>query len=171
MKKLLILCLAVSTVCAMQKPAARTIDRKKQNQLVEAARKGKVDEVGRLLRFKPQVNVNESSSETYETPIEAAVRARKHEIVEFLINNGADPDQKTYGGLTPGITLLMEAATNNDPAMVELLLDKGADKFVTFNDNQDRGGKDRTAIDFVIGTDATARKLRDLLTISKKKLL
>jgi ankyrin repeat protein len=45
------------------------------------------------------------------------------ETMRVLLEHGADPNVKGSGGLTP---LMMAAATDADPAMVRLLLDKGA---------------------------------------------
>ncbi len=51
-------------------------------------------------------------------------RYRGHaEIVEILLDAGADPDARQHGGWTP----LMSAAANGDETAVDLLLEHGAD--------------------------------------------
>lgn len=60
-------------------------------------------------------------------------------IARFLLDNGAKPDTKDFMGLTP----LMSAATSGNLELVELLLDKGAIRNITTNDDPPK-----TALDF-----------------------
>ena len=81
----------------------------------------------------------------YQTPLFFAIEKRKVELIEFLLDNGADielPSNKV-NGKTP----LMHALTNGSIEVVKYLVDRGADvsaqdkkgksvlKFVRFNDN------------------------------------
>ena len=153
----------------MQKPTAKpvaampasVIDQKKQHLLVEAAGEGKIGEVKRLLRFKPMVNINSTSDQTFETPIEAAVKKGKHAMVEYLLNEGANPNEITHGGLQPGLTLLMEAAANKDIKMIELLLAYGADPREKYRAPGRPRGNPRSVASF-IHTDATPEQRRQI---------
>jgi ankyrin repeat protein len=57
-------------------------------------------------------------------PIHSAVAGRHHDLVKLLLEHGADPNARQEGGWTP----LQAAAQHGDQAIVELLLDAGADR-------------------------------------------
>eukprot|EP00466_Bigelowiella_natans_P007258 jgi/Bigna1/89017/estExt_fgenesh1_pg.C_420092 len=52
-----------------------------------------------------------------------AVNKRRRNLAEFLLFQGADPNQQTPDGFTP----LMTAVAANDPEMIDLLVEHGAD--------------------------------------------
>lgn len=178
---MLFLFLVFTSGNALQKPAAKpavsAIHDKKQTQLVKAAYAGKLDEVRRLLRFRPLVDINARSEEVLGyTPIEAAVDGRQPQVVKYLIENGANPNQISLGGINPSKSLLMlvasrEEAKDEDVKIAQILIDAGADLDFIFNDNKEQGGNDRKAVNFVAGRGANKQKLRELLAPGKKKLL
>ncbi|KAF4962744.1 hypothetical protein FSARC_9192 [Fusarium sarcochroum] len=67
-------------------------------------------------------DINLRSSEG-ETPLILSSRTKKLPLTQTLFALGADPNTTTPGGLSP----LMIAACRGDPALVEYLLDNGAD--------------------------------------------
>lgn len=60
-------------------------------------------------------------------------------IARFLLDKGANPDTKDFTGLTP----LMSAVNSGNLELVELLLEKGADRNITENNG-------KTALDFAL---------------------
>ena len=93
------------------------------------------------------------------TPLICAVRYRRPEVVEFLIDNGADVNQANDCGFTP---ILMCADTRNDNnggiEIATMLLNEGADISAVSNFHQDilwllmrRGTDDITEMKAVIG--------------------
>lgn len=67
------------------------------------------------------------------TPLIWAAACDRTEAAAWLLDHGADVNQKaTFGGLThgQGITALHLAAQSGHLAMVKLLLERGADRFV-----------------------------------------
>lgn len=61
------------------------------------------------------------------TPLHMAIRRDKKEMVEYLLEQGADIDRADGAGWTP----LMEAVMDDMPELCKLLLDKGADETIT----------------------------------------
>lgn len=179
MKKILLLTSAGLSIGAMQPPAKAPVkkqvteklplfDQDLQDQLVKAVQNNDTQKVARLLKFRPQVNINAENTDGTR-PLEAAVYARHLDMARLLLENGANPNQRITGGLTPGQTLLMYAVSIKKASMVKLLLDHGADASAEFNDNARQGGRPRKAIDFLSGTGPEVEKIRRLL--SKGKLL
>ena len=93
------------------------------------------------------------------TPLIYAVRYRSPDVVEFLIDNGADVNQANDCGFTP---ILMCADTRNDndggTEIATMLLNEGADISAVSNFHQDilwllmrRGTDDITEMKAVIG--------------------
>jgi ankyrin repeat protein len=98
--------------------------------LVEAARRGDLPEVKSLLAKGADVNAKIKVGGRLNIPKEATTTALKaasfgghREVVEELLDNGADVNAKDY----KGYTALMAACAFNRPEVVQLLLDKGAD--------------------------------------------
>ena len=68
-----------------------------------------INAVKRWLKFRPQIDVNAPNSDM-DRALDRAVFNKDSAMTELLIANGANVNQAMSGGLTPGITLLMEAA-------------------------------------------------------------
>ena len=62
-----------------------------------------------------------------DTPLIYAIRQQKTQIVELLLNAGADPNTQNELELTP----LIIAINENNPAIVKLLLNAGANPRLT----------------------------------------
>lgn len=60
------------------------------------------------------------------TLLHVAIRRDRREMVDFLLNNGADINKIDGVGWTP----LMEAIMDDMPELVSTLVDKGADKTI-----------------------------------------
>jgi uncharacterized protein len=60
------------------------------------------------------------------TLLHITIRRERTEMVEFLLENGADIDRVDGVGWTP----LMEAIMDDKPSLVKLLVDNGADKTI-----------------------------------------
>jgi ankyrin repeat protein len=123
------------------------------NPLIEAAKKGNISEVTRLLDNGPDVNAVDAEGWTAliaaswsgqvkivrlliergadlhardaggGTALMAAAKKGRTEVVKLLLENGADPNAKDRDGSTA----LMEAAWKDYLDVVKVLLDKGAD--------------------------------------------
>lgn len=168
MKKTMVLLLLPLCVSAMRKPQAAqktSINQKMQDELVAAVGKNDIQKVQRLLRFRPQVEVNTTDSHG-DRPLEVAVRIRNAQMVQLLLKNGANPNLRMSSGMTPGKTPLMYAVSLGDADTVELLLTYGADPGATFNDNRAQGGKDRKAIDF-LSAGPNYERIKSMLTKTK----
>lgn len=184
MKKLLFILMISNLIplVAMQRSARRgslgaplhaehyqaKVNQKKQDQFVASVIAKDINAVKRWLKFRPQIDVNAPNSDM-DRALDRAVFNKDSAMTELLIANGANVNQAMSGGMTPGRTLLMEAASKNDYPMVELLVFNGADTSATFNDNMNREGYNRKAIDFVIGNTQEARKIRAFLTEHSKQ--
>lgn len=173
MNKCFILVMISMFAGAMQKPEAKNkvpekiaINQKMQDQFVDAIAQGNVNEVRRLLRFRPQIDVNTVDSHG-DRPLEGAVRIRNAQIVQLLLENGANPNLIMSSGMTPGMTPLMYAVSLGNPEIVELLLQYGADRDAIFNDNKAQGGRDRKAIDFLSGSGPKYEKIKSMLIKTK----
>ena len=88
--------------------------------LPDVAARGGVDAVRRLL--DAGVPVDTKQTRTGWTPLLAAVRANKPDVVKLLLERGAKPDLASNTGYTP----LMAAVQTRHPAMIRLLLLRGA---------------------------------------------
>ena len=94
----------------------------------EAARRGDVVEVKRLLQGNPQLANAPGAQDA--TPLHFAVFNNRKEVVDFLLANGADPNRQLTSGWTP-----VHVAANNDKKdILQVLLAHGA--------NVDPKGKD-----------------------------
>jgi ankyrin repeat protein len=84
-------------------------------------------------------------------PLHAAAAARRADLCEFLLSQGADPDARQRGGYTA----LHSAAQHGDEALVKALLDAGASPRVA-----DDSGKDAAQYAEDGGHPALAARLR-----------
>ena len=73
-----------------------------------------------------------SKNPTGNTPLHAAVAGKRHDIVELLIEAGADVNAQDADGWTP----LNLAAHEGAPETVSLLLANGADQLIPANSGQ-----------------------------------
>ncbi len=137
------------------------INQKLQNALVNAAGAGDLEGVQRLLKHRPHVDINAVNDFQEMTPLQAAVIHNQVAVARYLLDHGANINQRLRGGLYVGNTPLMITVRLNKPGMVELLLCYGADmKLRTF---ELRGMPGRRAIDMVNGTAAQRKQMEDLL--------
>jgi len=88
--------------------------------LVDAVRRGDVEEVARLLAAGADPNVKDLDG---KTPLYYAAEQCNADIAELLLRHGADPNAKNVRGETP----LHRAVWERCGAVVELLLRRGAD--------------------------------------------
>jgi uncharacterized protein len=84
-----------------------------------------------LLNLKADVNAAAHNPMAVR-PIHSAVAGRNHEVVQLLIQHGADLNVKQHGGWTP----LHAAAMHGDETLVELFLKHGADRNLKSDDGQ-----------------------------------
>uniref|UniRef100_A0A6C0B5K6 Uncharacterized protein n=1 Tax=viral metagenome TaxID=1070528 RepID=A0A6C0B5K6_9ZZZZ len=108
--------------------------------LFHAARKGNITRIEKLLE-KGNVDINWACPEVKyykETPLMAIINNNKKNedvvksTVQYLIDNGANINQRTAYGYTP----LYYAVMRNSVSLVQLLLSNGADPNIT-NNNKD----------------------------------
>ena len=83
---------------------------------------GRVD-IARLLLSRGAAVDRPAENSSGVTPLHSAVAGRSPEIVEMLVESGADIEARQQGGYTP----LMGAAANGQRRVVEFLLGRGAD--------------------------------------------
>ena len=96
--------------------------------------KGYKELVATLLAHKANVNARDSIG---ETALVWAIDKKHREIVEILLNKGADPNTTfSYSQRTTGFTPLILAATLGHKEIVEMLIVHKAD--VTTQDNRGR---------------------------------
>lgn len=146
---------------AMERPSA--MDPKLQKKFIEAVESNNVNEVNRLLKYRPRININLPDGHGV-LPIVTAVQNNNVEIVRALLEAGADPDQLMFNTLTPGYTLLMGAASQGNAKLVKVLLDFDADPYLRAIVNFEIQG--RTALE--IAKDKAVIEL--LKSYSKTKL-
>ncbi|KAH7724429.1 hypothetical protein AAVH_07903 [Aphelenchoides avenae] len=79
-----------------------------------------------------QADLIDASDTDGQTPLHWACDAGHNEVVQLLVNSGADVNARDKDGLTP----LHYAAMCSHPLTVRLLLDKGADPKIRDNDDQ-----------------------------------
>jgi ankyrin repeat protein len=65
-------------------------------------------------------------------PLHSAVAARQRDVIEVLLDAGADVNAVQHAGYTP----LLEAAQSGDSELVELLLERGADPDAKLDDGR-----------------------------------
>ncbi|XP_076458680.1 ankyrin repeat and KH domain-containing protein 1-like isoform X4 [Babylonia areolata] len=85
--------------------------------LMKAARAGHLCTVKYLI--KQGANVNRSTSTNDHTVLSLACAGGHHQVVEELLNNGADPNHK----LKDGSTMIIEAAKGGHTTVVKMLLE------------------------------------------------
>lgn len=90
--------------------------------LIRAARRGDLEEIGRLLAAGADPDRRRTGADGW-TPLMHALHAEHRVAARLLLSRGADPDAAGQGGLTP----LMMAASDGDEELVQLLLDHRAD--------------------------------------------
>ncbi len=73
-----------------------------------------------------------TNNEWQATALHLATLNRHVEIVQLLLDHGANPNARQRGGLTP----LHLAAANNDPQTIQTLLLRGADLYIQANDGK-----------------------------------
>jgi ankyrin repeat protein len=88
--------------------------------LNEAARKGNIEKVRKLLKEGVDPNVKDANG---RTPLHHAARGGYIDIISFLLERKADPNIKDESGRTP----LHEAASGGHADVIRLLLDMGMD--------------------------------------------
>ncbi len=88
-------------------------------QLIEAARTGKLDEVKRLIEAGAAVNASNNDG---ETPLHEAAYRGHEAVARLLLEKGAAVNAATKDGVTP----LHRAAAEGREAVARLLLEKGA---------------------------------------------
>ena len=95
------------------------LDRK----LRRAARKGKVDEIGKLLDSGADIEAQGGFFTLGQTPLICAIFAGQKDAVKCLIERGADVEAQDMSGDTP----LWTAVAHDHKEIAELLLARGAD--------------------------------------------
>lgn len=153
---------------AKGKLPVKDYDQKLQNTLVQAVVDNNIESVKRLLKFKPRVDVN-GTNQYFEKPLDLAVRKGNTTIAELLLENGADPNLKTLGGLTPGKLLIAEAVERGDADMVQLLIKFGADIHIIQKEKSHGMVVDRKLIDLVPNNHPRAEKIKYML-LDKTKI-
>ena len=73
-----------------------------QSELVQATRLGNIERVQQLLQDGADVNSGTDAG----TPLTAASLAGRPELVELLLDNGADPDREDASGNRPLIVMV-----------------------------------------------------------------
>lgn len=91
--------------------------------LVQAAKLGHT----RLAAFLLRLGVDVNTPGLKENPLQAAAGMEQLEMLEFLLDHGADPNAPAY--LNDGRTALQAALESDSPEIALLLLDRGADIF------------------------------------------
>ncbi len=138
MKKLLTLimiCLISASVNFVY--AKQSTDQENLNtQLLEASKKGNLEEVKKLIAQGADVNYKDYNCGKGHVYIKGfsilidAVEAGKKEVVEVLLNNKADIDMEINNGDGSCITALRAAIGKNDTAIIDLLLKYGSSDIV-----------------------------------------
>ncbi|QYS95104.1 ANK_REP_REGION domain-containing protein [Trichoderma simmonsii] len=102
------------------------IDRKGRTALAYAALKGHIDVVKLLLSENAKVNHTDDKNRTalwYASLSHSSVpQQRRHEVIEYLLLKGADPDVQAKDGSTA----LMKLIEHRDSGAIRLLTQKGA---------------------------------------------
>ncbi|MEE9443504.1 MAG: ankyrin repeat domain-containing protein [candidate division Zixibacteria bacterium] len=112
-KRAFILCFLVSSSLAVQ-----------TQDIFKAAEKGDMSTIKMLLKKDPKlVTARDMKRTPGNTPLHFAASEGHTEVIEYMIEKGADVDTKSYFGITP----LHVAAQNGQQKVIELLIKKGAD--------------------------------------------
>lgn len=131
---------AVVLVCILAPISGIATEPSVNEQLVQAAKKGDLEQVKTLLAQGGDVNAEEDGRPVLmwamdpknwirawpmlkESAKKAYLRSVNLDLVKFLVNRGADVNARDSGGLTA----LMFAVQAEDLAIVRFLVDKGAD--------------------------------------------
>lgn len=93
-------------------------------KLCDAASKGYVVEVQKLLREHPKLVNRPGSDEMASTPLHVAVSNNRFEVASVLLEKGADINARNKHGLTP----LHLAARNGNTELAQMLLSRNARK-------------------------------------------
>lgn len=104
------------------------VETSERTTLMDAAAKGKVNQVQALLDEGPRINAMSSDG----TPLFLAASNEHDDVVWALLRQGADPDRGRADGTTP----LMAAASTGNERVVDMLLAGGANVDAR-NDNGD----------------------------------
>jgi len=89
----------------------------------ELAHEGKLFEVTEMVKRYPRLILSETYNSSNTTPLHAAASSGHVDVVQFLLDKGADINSKDQYGQTP----LHDAADNGQKRMAKFLLDNGAD--------------------------------------------
>jgi len=133
------------------------VDQQGQTALYFAAERGHL-ELARMLVAKG-ADVNRKAKKNWP-PLYAATTSNSLEVAKFLIENGAQVNIKTETGLH---SPLLIAAHNNNPQMVRLLLDAGADVSGKLSSHHS-GFHNQTALDI-----ARQRGNQEIIELLEKK--
>ena len=95
------------------------------SKFVEAAQNGDLNEVKRLLSINPEI-INEFDGEHDTAIMKACRNCNGKDVVAFLLDNGANINDKEYRDLIDQTPLII-AAFNGCTDIVRMLLDAGAD--------------------------------------------
>jgi ankyrin repeat protein len=95
------------------------------SKFVEAAQNGDLNEVKRLLSINPEI-INEYDGEHDTAIMKACRNCNGKDVVAFLLENGANINDKEYRDLIDQSPLII-AAFNGCTDIVRMLLDAGAD--------------------------------------------
>jgi hypothetical protein len=164
-----LLAAAVCVSCGLYTPSADDLRNHPHGHLVWAARAGDVAAIGRLAASG--VDLDDSSAtpllfvfpdfdHTRATALQHAVRKHKVDAVRVLLEWGAQPD-----ALHDGAPPLLIAADSDDPAIVRLLLDAGADIETTrrWLAQEEPGGPLWHVIEHVVGWASGHPRRKDVL--------
>ena len=95
------------------------------SKFVEAAQNGDLNEVKRLLSINPEI-INEFDGEHDTAIMKACRNCNGKDVVAFLLDNGANINDKEYRDLIDQTPLII-AAFNGCTDIVRMLIDAGAD--------------------------------------------
>jgi len=95
------------------------------SKFVEAAQNGDLNEVKRLLSINPEI-INEFDGEHDTAIMKACRNCNGKDVVAFLLENGANINDKEYRDLIDQTPLII-AAFNGCTDIVRMLLDAGSD--------------------------------------------
>lgn len=129
----LLLASLVAASCGVVAPSAEDIRNDPHGHLVWAARHGDVAAIRALAASGVDLNASNATGARFIFPdfdharwtaLQHAVQKHQTEAVRVLLEWGAEPDATEPGATNTGLFI---AASYNDPTMVKLLLDAGAD--------------------------------------------